>query len=157
MARRASPATERFYERGAKNMILAAGAARGVDMDKAPVADRLDALVDHLGAGEPLRPGTVGVYRQQSLVALEKCGGESDEGEVARARLRARNALAEREGTPDEPRGPSRKIEVPERREIGDVVAHLSWKFLKGGDRLDLDAFCSICWSCRALACGQSN
>ncbi len=75
-------------ERGAKNMIVAAGAARGVDMDTAPWgADGLDALVDYLLAGEPLRPGTVAVDRQQSRVACQRCSGEGDEGQLALARL----------------------------------------------------------------------
>lgn len=130
--RKRSKSTQTFYIKGADGFLIAAARRAGADPNSVAPNYHLQLLKQHLmGDNSALKSGTIGVYRGQITVAIQKLldlGADPEQADEIKKAVFA--FLDMRCGEPVEPRGSSRKVEVPELLELSDVFYMLKTRFL---------------------------
>ncbi|WP_421952717.1 hypothetical protein [Pelagibacterium sp.] len=135
----ASSTTLKSYRRGGAMLVKAAIGRLEIDPASVTPILMLEALRnDFVGGKSVWTPNTACVYRQHIRTVFEAAPVEASEKEHAdRLRQETLDALKERTGTPVPARGASKKVLVPMREELDDLLGHLRSKVAGHGDIID--------------------
>lgn len=135
----ANPTTLKSYRRGGAMLVKAAIGRLEIDPASVTPILMLEALRnDFVGGKSVWKPNTACVYRQHLRSVFAAAPVEASEKEHAeRLRQETLDALKERTGTPVPARGASKKVLVPMREELDDLLGHLRSKVAEHGDIID--------------------